>query len=210
MNIYDIPIEEPASWIEKGVPQELKAQTHRFESIEHLFANGGYWRQRDAWISRYSFAIPTAEIIARLAQFKLLELVAGTGWWAALIKAAGGDIIATDKASPLTGSNYPQKIGSYVDLEQIDATSAVAKYPDRDLLIIWPCLNKRWSLNAIRALSPGRTVIHIGEPGGCTATGAFYEYLANNFDEAETHWLPNWNGIHDHLYIHQNKAQGAE
>lgn len=211
MDLYDIPIDAPATWAATGVPADLKPQRATFEEIEHRFPSGGYTKPRDAWITRYGFAVPTAAVIAELASVRLLEIGAGGGWWASLIAGAGGDIVATDEASPDRGNRYGQRIATHHPVERLTAVEAVTKYPDRDLLMIWPCRAKRWSLNAVRELAPGRTVYHVGELGhGCTGTPALAAYLEKNFEGAEYRAIPNWNSINDILTIHRNKAEGAE
>lgn len=61
-------------------------------------------------IARYAEAIPTTAVIRRLAALgPIIEVGAGGGYWARLIQDVGGDMIATDAATP--GNN-----GWYRDL----------------------------------------------------------------------------------------------
>lgn len=207
MKLYDIPLDAPASWAKTGVPRELKPQRASFMDFDELLAGEGKLSARNKWISRYGFAVPTADVIEELAKARLLELGAGAGWWASLIAAQGGDIVATDKASTEQGNTYGQRISAHYPVEAIDAAEAVLKYPDRDLLMIWPCLGRQWSLDAVRTLATGQSVYIVGEGyGGCTGTDDLWDYLGDNFDKPEYRALPNWVGIHDGVHIYRNKS----
>lgn len=63
-----------------------------------------YWfrgtDQRAELVRRYAWAVPDAAAIAALAaRSPLVEIGAGTGYWARLLAAAGADIIAYDDYS---------------------------------------------------------------------------------------------------------------
>ena len=53
-------------------------------------------KRRDAFITKYSFAVPPPEVIQRIAAFigqdRLLEVGAGSGLWAQLLHDAGVDV----------------------------------------------------------------------------------------------------------------------
>ena len=50
---------------------------------------------------RYSYVLPQPHLIALLAFYSpLIELGAGTAYWAYLLELAGADIIAYDQAPP--------------------------------------------------------------------------------------------------------------
>jgi protein-L-isoaspartate O-methyltransferase len=59
------------------------------------------WCQCPAQVHVYAYAPPnTAALEALLARSPLLELGAGTGYWARLLRGAGADVLALDIAPP--------------------------------------------------------------------------------------------------------------
>ena len=199
MHVDDVPLEAPAQWIEKGVPTALLSATKR-QSDYDLDHDRLMRHKRTQWIERYGFAIPSRDIVQRLATMKLLEVGAGTGYWAALIKQAGGDIIATDASEPGAENLYQQTVAAWTNVEQYDAQAAITQNPERDVLMIWPCLRSDWSGHTIKAMRVGQMLIYVGEPPrGCTGTEEFHHKIARSFKPQEQHDIPTWLGIHDQV-----------
>lgn len=155
-------------------------------------------------ISRFGFAIPSLEVVSRIAQAgKIIELGAGTGYWSKLIANAGGDILSSDAN---VGENYGFTIGSCFDVEKCEASEFVQKHPDRDVLIVWPTYNADWAFRAAQAMCYGRTLFLIGEGhGGCTANSDLFEYLEQAFETIEFVQIPVWPCSHDFLGIFTKK-----
>lgn len=152
-------------------------------------------------IKQFGFAIPSLEIITDLAARKLIELGAGTGYWAHLITNAGGDILASDASAT---STYSFTTGSHFPVEICDAVRFVKKHPDRDVLIVWPTLGSAWAESAARAMEVGRTLYLIGEGyGGCTADDGLFEYLNDAFEVITYTGMPVWPGIHDRFTVYK-------
>ena len=58
---------------------------------------GATYTIRSEAIQKYAFAIPNTEAIERIAQHgPVVEMFAGSGYWASFLKQAGADIIAYD------------------------------------------------------------------------------------------------------------------
>ena len=52
----------------------------------------------------------------------------------------------------------------------------------------------------------GKYVIYIGEGyGGCTADDLFHSELKNKYNLINEIYIPQWDGIHDSLYIYEKK-----
>ena len=61
---------------------------------------------RDRLVARYSWAIPNDEAIRVLAAHApLIELAAGTGYWAYLLRARNVDILAFDTYPPTSAQH---------------------------------------------------------------------------------------------------------
>lgn len=169
------------------------------------------FKVRDKFIKKFSFAVPCKEAVGEIVSRSrlILEVGAGTGFWARLIGSAGADIKATDAAAG--NSDYSQPVGAFVTVSNMKAAKAVATFPDRDVLMVWPCYQKSWSLDVIKAMRPGRIIFYIGEWCGCTASDRFHSALKNKsqFEQLVEYFpLPQFWGIHDSLHIFR-KLGGA-
>jgi hypothetical protein len=161
---------------------------------------------RDEYIETFSFAVPTESILQEICKYSpLLEIGAGSGYWAYELAKRGADIVATDtkkgRYSPLQG-HWSKK---YTSVETLHAVKAVRKYPNRTLLSIWPDYDKPWSGEALKEFK-GEVVIYIGESsGGCTGDNLFHRILEKDYKELESMMIPQFGGAHDYLNIYQRK-----
>jgi len=159
---------------------------------------------RETLIFKYSFAIPDDNIIQMLARLSpLIEIGAGTSYWAKLITEAGGDIIAFDtkKENRWTESYFDVQNGS---------CEHIKKHKDRTLFLCW---SPYWNDMDIQCLKlyEGQTVIYVGEgQHGCTGTNEFFEYLDEHFKEIDWFSLPQWPGMHDGLSIWKRTEESNE
>lgn len=159
------------------------------------------WVKRDKYITKYGFALPNDEAIAKITNLSpIVEVGAGSGYWSKLSHENGCDIIATDDYS----GEYSFKMADHFSVENIDAVSAVEKYPDRNVLMIWPSLGDNWARECIENIKSGNYLIFIGEgEGGCVANDEFFEYLIENFEFMEYIEIPQWPLIHDFMNIYR-------
>jgi hypothetical protein len=163
-------------------------------------------RVRERVLSDYAFAIPTPEAIQAIvaAAPRIVELGAGTGYWAKLLAAGGADIVALEAVPSGEKNHYAhgQVIGRWFPVDAGTATD-LARFSDRALLLCWPPMDSmaRDAIDAWR----GDVLIHIGERGGCNADEAFYERLEAEFETLTEIDLPQWPGLHDYLWILRRK-----
>jgi len=155
---------------------------------------------RDEAVKRYGFSIPCREAVALLSSFSpLLELGAGSGYWARILRAAGADVVATDVRD---GSSY-SKLWGGGGVAKWDAAEAVDRWPDRNVFVSWPSNGLPWCAEAARRVRSGRTLAYMGEGrGGCTADASFFDVLDEMYDEAGTLAIPAWPDIHDFMGIY--------
>jgi len=152
-------------------------------------------------VTKYAWAIPTVAVLRRIAALgPIIEVGAGSGYWAMELVKLGADIIATDaRAEGWVHSPEPHH-----PVATMDATSAVRTHgAGRALMLVWPSYDDPWSGQALEAYEAigGRTVIYVGESrGGCTADDAFHERLAKSWTQEDIE-IPQWYGIHDYLTI---------
>jgi hypothetical protein len=158
---------------------------------------------REMTIKRYGFSIPTVESVKLIVSYSpLVEVGAGSGYWAKLLKNAGADIVATDIGKQ---SDY-SKLWMGAQVEQMSADDAVLKWPERNVFVSWPSYDLPWAGEMAAKIRPGKVLVYIGESrGGCTADDGFFKLLEEGFDEVDSMGLPTWFGIHDSLSIYRRK-----
>jgi hypothetical protein len=140
----------------------------------------------------FSWAVPTEEAVRELAaRSPLLEIGAGTGYWAWLLRQAGADVLALDR-----NAGAPPR---WSEVSEGEAPAAAA-HPERTLLLCWPPLGEPMAFDALRAYR-GRLCAYVGERGK-TGDDAFHELLAREFRLVRRVELPRWPGCADSLEIH--------
>ncbi len=163
---------------------------------------------RQALVRRYSWAVPNDEALAAIAQFApVVEVAAGSGYWAALLKARGVDIIAYDGAPmEMGGSVYTIPGTSWTEVKQGDEKVG-QNHPDRSLMLCWPPQANPMALDAVNAYT-GNCVIYIGEArGGKTGDDAFQDLLENDWKKVRHVELFNWHTSSDGVHIYKRKKE---
>ncbi len=163
---------------------------------------------RDVFVRLYGFSVPCAEAVEAIKAIgqPVLEVGAGTGYWSALLAAAGLDVVATDAAEPGAINGYRFTTGRCHQVLQHTARDALLAYPRRTVLCSWPCYREPWLSQAIRIMRPGQHLVLIGEgAGGCTGTECLFHQLAADFDEVAHVAIPQWPGLNDRLTVHRKR-----
>lgn len=181
------------------------------------------WEARKKAVSLYAWAIPSEEAIRAIVECgPVVEIGAGSGYWASLIAQLGGNVIAFDQYEPKANKDYPFEQGWFP--VQKGGPEKAAEHSDRALFLCWPPYNSSFALECLKAYQ-GNTVIFVGEgSGGCTADDDFFrsvgEHVYSWGDDGEPEerpvsdeWervsevsIPQWDGIHDYLTIYRRKA----
>jgi hypothetical protein len=181
-----------------------------FDEAGEVFDN---YALRSEHIRRYGFAVITEKVIAELAahlnERPLLEVGAGSGYWAYELARNGVDVIATDPGIGRYGMGWkepgaPQRWKHhFCEIEKLTGIEAVAKYPDRQLLFVWPDYSCAWPAETLQAYL-GDLVFYAGEgEGGCTGDDRFHDLLDKDFALIDTIAIPQWSGIHDELHVYR-------
>jgi hypothetical protein len=203
------PLAGMAEWVASGRPpsaEQLRSQD--FTTAGPAATEAGSLKRlelgmaRKAFVRAWGFSIPCAEAVAALRELgPLVELGAGTGYWAVLLRRAGVDVVATDP-HPEGRNRYGFDGGVHYPSEALDAVSAVRAYADRDLFCSWPSEAESWALGAAWALRPGRRIALILNPQN-TGTAGLRRYLATRFRKLAAVTIPQFPGCQDELTIHQ-------
>jgi hypothetical protein len=195
-------VELARSWLATGDVPPRFAFALEDEFRPETFSSA--FRARDAFIREFGFAIPCAEALEAAAGLApLVEVGAGTGFWSALLHRRAVDCIPTD---PAIGFGQVFKHGKYAAVVRVGAKTAARRWPERNLLMVWPTYDKTWARQCLKAMRVGRRIAIVTEgDGGCCADDGFFEALENCFVHERLIRLPQFPGIHDRLEIFRKK-----
>lgn len=175
---------------------------------------------------RYAWAIPTEATIRLIARLSpIVEIGAGTGYWASLLQSVGADVVAYDTAPPghprydaKWGDHPVWHSGSEPFTEVLHGgAEAASDHPDRTLLLCWPPYLEAMGYDAVKAYhdAGGGRVAYIGESAdGCCGSDAMFDAFGMAYESpqtealfewASTHEVRQWEGLHDRLMIFERK-----
>lgn len=189
--ISDIEKLPSLEWFrERGFSKWDTSDMNRFVSM---------YEARDRFIAEYGFSIPCREAVEAIKGYgPIVEIGAGTGYWAKIMQLAGIDVIATDSWD----NGYKFQIGKHFPVERQNGAAAVIKYAPRTVFCSWPSYDDTWAASALKVMKGGRCFIYIGEGhGGCTGNDEFHELLDADFTLLDTVAIPQFPGIGDYMEI---------
>ena len=149
------------------------------------------YKERERYIRKFSWAIPSDEAIQTIVEHSpIVEMGAGTGYWAKLIAEAGADIDAYDQNPCDVHFNI-----------QSGRPPTVRVYTNRTLFLCWPPYNTPMAYQCLDNYR-GNTIIYVGEGyGGCTGCDLFHETLRRDYTEVKHVHIQQWYGLHDILTV---------
>jgi hypothetical protein len=146
----------------------------------------------------YAYAIPCDDAISAIAKHgNVVEIGAGTGYWAMLLEEAGVDVVCYDnRCSHFLDHQY----GKYHEVLDGGPMSA-GRHSDRTLFLCWPPYDDPMASDCLLYYK-GDTIAFVGEDeGGCTGDERFFELLNSHYEEVDQKRIPQWDAIHDYLSI---------
>lgn len=182
--------------------------------------NEDVFRRRRDLTLEFSWAIPSPDVISMIAKVSsdgLIEIGAGTGYWARLIADAGVDVVAFDKSPPGSKDKaWHSDRAAFHHVERATVSDVPWKLlRKRTLFMCWPPYMEDMGGDALQAFydAGGETVVIISEGvGGCTGGESmwrrlgFYDYercsAEQIFTEDESAFdnlsMPRWDGLNDY------------
>ncbi len=174
-----------------------------------------------------AWAVPNDRALEALRDLKqpILEIGAGTGYWAWLLTNCGVDIVAYDAADSHDGHKHRFRHALVKDGGVEQASSE--EHRGRALMLCWPDIvgdsafddadRGTFGFDTLRAYA-GDTVVYVGElgpgvvraakgwgdpfpPGGSSSSSAFQKELLAAFELVQRVELPNWPPYNSHLTI---------
>jgi hypothetical protein len=167
---------------------------------------------RSELCARYTWSIPSPGDIAWLAKRLdgrgVVEIGAGSGYWAWQLAQAGVDVAAYDPQPPGPGNAFNQH-RLYHSVQTGDHEKA-AEHPERALMLCWPSYGASFAKQALHHYR-GDTVVYIGEgEGGCCADDRFHRILARDYeDEGRSPFHVTYWGIHCEMAVWRRKTAEA-
>jgi hypothetical protein len=180
----------------------LRPELSSWEQFEATFKNTDpslVFTCRDIAVREFAWALPSEDALALIASLSpIVEVGAGSGFWADLLRQRGADLAAFD-VKPFWVGGHHRFTRAYFPIARGGPERALRMYPDRTLLLVWPGYGEEWATDALR-LHRGDNVVIVGEgPDGCTGADSLFAELDANFDLVRELPIPQWFGIHDYL-----------
>jgi hypothetical protein len=150
---------------------------------------------------RYAYVVPSDSVLTMLTALgPLVEVGAGTGYWAHKLRSIGADIVAFDHA-PVDGeraNRYHPRARPWSHVEQGDQR-VLSGHADRGLFLCWPPLFS--SLGDCLNYYDGDTVACIGDGGYRTARLDHLDEAFTNVASAPVRALDPYPGVRPQLTI---------
>jgi hypothetical protein len=168
------------------------------------------WRDvsRDWPSLLYAYAVPTDLALETIQKYgPIVEIGAGTGYWARLLKSKGISVAAYDSVPTTTEgeqNEYHANVPPFFPVIR-SGVQVVRKTATSSLFLCFPPPEDTMAFEAVKLYS-GQYVIHVGEWEGFTGSAEFEKYLYSNFQLLERVELPNWQDTSYDLTVWQRKT----
>lgn len=156
---------------------------------------------------RYSYVLPEPRVLGVLRSLSpLIEIGAGTGYWAHRLRQLHTNILAFDQNPPVQPNvnRYHPDPGTWTEVLAGDQ-AVLPSYPQRALFVCWPPLYS--SLGDCLTFYQGDTVAWIGDAGFRTAIASG---LARSFEQVAAYpvrALEPWPGTQPTLTVWRRLPQ---
>jgi hypothetical protein len=158
-------------------------------------------RLKAAIAGHFAWAVPTEQAILAVLKYsaRVVEIGAGSGYWAWMMRQAGITVAAFDTGSPSF---------TWDQVARCDER-AVLFHPDHTLFLCWPPWNSDMAYNAL-AWHQGDYLVYVGEWMGGSANPRFFALLASTFEAVDVVELPQWYNRDDRLMIFRRRNPSAQ
>lgn len=161
-------------------------------------------RSREESRRRWAWGVPNEAVLDAIAEWgPVVEVGAGTGYWARLLSDRGVDVVACDVRPPPHPENgyHGDDAVPFFDVRAVGPEFA-ASHRDRTLLICWPPYDDPLAADAVEAHG-GERLVYVGEgEGGCTADDRFFHVLDRDFRLVREMRVPRWDWVRDGAFFY--------
>jgi hypothetical protein len=156
---------------------------------------------RQRMVAKYAWAVPTTEAIELLVRHgPLVEMGAGTGYWAWMVRQAGGDILAFDRYPPPDRRNR-WHAGERRWTEVLPGGARLLRHhPERTLFLCWPPEDEPMAAQSLDSY-PGDTLIYVGEVPRANDPASGLAEALQRWEPVESLELPRWESVRDELVV---------
>ncbi len=164
--------------------------------------------RRSELVSKYAYAVPSQNVLATFKQYQpILEIGAGTGYWAFLLRKMGIKVEAFEPYLVTKGNAwFPKSTKSWTTVLAGDET-VVTKYPHYTLFMCYPPGRTMVAYNALKAYK-GKHVIYVGEAAGVApgeGQDKFHDLLKKEWHLEKRLDTPQWPGLYDACFVYRRK-----
>lgn len=164
----------------------------------------------------FAWAVPSDKIVDEIATFTkaIVEIGAGTGYWAGMLSSAGVGIVAYDIAE-----SNPDVMQTYTDRKYFAVEDGgpemAAQHSERTLFLCWPPgtqtpVSQNMAFDSLTQYvgAGGESLVYIGEwRRHRNGTAAFFDLVDREFDLiGEPVTIRNWPGETGALRLYRKKA----
>lgn len=166
---------------------------------------------RRPYTRNFAWAVPTEEAVVAIAKHSpIVEIGAGTGYWAWCLRQVGAEVRAFDSTPPTPPADKPGNafsVSRQWSLVEPGYPSILRCFPGHTLLLCWPPYDNPMAADCLREYR-GDKLVYIGEGnGGCTGCDKFDERLDADWETCGCVSIPQWPGLHDCVQFFRRKSK---
>jgi hypothetical protein len=167
------------------------------------FRGQQWFGERGDLVDEYSWAVPNEDALIYLAEFdELVEVGAGSGYWANCINKAGGKVMPYDIDPPKTKDRGGD---TWTHVERCAVEDMRDDCFESPVLMVWPALKEGVATTVAEREPPH--ILYVGEPrGGCTGEDEFFYEIERKYGLVAKIEIPSYAGIHDDLFHYVRKV----
>lgn len=166
--------------------------------------------KRSDLVAKYSWTITSPQTVAFVAQHsqgRIVDPMAGTGWWMKLLTDSGVNCVWADRDPH--GNRWHKDATHHLPIPEAEGVDTAAAHPDRTLLLAWPPYDTSDGADILNAYR-GQRVIYIGEPEGCACgDDAMFQTFGTDWEMAAEHIPVQWDGLHDVVRVYDRRTVAA-
>ena len=161
-------------------------------------------------VDQYAWTITDPATVAFVAEHagpRVLDPLAGTGYWAHLLGQHGVDVHASDLNPPGSDGNHWHRAGvTYAPIEADDAVDSTRAHGhNRTLLLSWPPYDNPLGWDIVHAYQ-GDRIVYIGEGwGGCCGDDGMFRLFECDWVEVARHAPVQYMGMHDFVTVYDRR-----
>ncbi|MBZ0185760.1 MAG: class I SAM-dependent methyltransferase [Candidatus Obscuribacterales bacterium] len=186
---------------------DLLAQEDPADILQHFGTREVLRDLRNLLVCQYAWAVPSPAAIQLIARFSpIVEVAAGTGYWAYLLGIAGADVVAYDAYAPVV----PSRLDDYAkepffEVRKATALEAVLAHSERTLFLCWPTAGDPMAYEALSSTSAEHVIFVGWKDDDVTGCMEFHNRLRREWTLVEELDIPQWPEMRDRLFVYRRR-----